>query len=101
MTSKDMWQCMNEWARQVKEGKSDDTDKVRSGGEAIILESSPVGESQSNGHAEQAVGAMKKQIKKTGSRKQLGEALLEYRNTPRVCDRLSLAQWMLGRRQGT
>ena len=56
---------------------------------------------EANGHAEQAVGAMKKLLKKTGSRRQLGEALLEYRNTPRVCDGLSPAQWMFGRRQRT
>ena len=40
---------------------------------------------------------MKKLLKRNGSRKQLGEALLEYCKTPRVCDRLSLAQWMFGR----
>ena len=34
-----------------------------SGGEAVILESSPVGESQSNGHAEQAVRAIQGQIR--------------------------------------
>merc|ERR1712116_78907 len=56
---------------------------------------------EANGHAEQAVGAMKKLLKKTGSRRQLGEALLEYRNTPRVSDRLSPAQWLFGRRQRT
>ena len=44
---------------------------------------------ESNGHAEQAVGAMKKLLKKTGSRRELGEALLEYRNAPRVGDELS------------
>ena len=56
---------------------------------------------EANGHAEQAVGAMKKLLKKTGSRRQLGEALLEYRNTPRVCDGLSPAQWMFRWRQRT
>ena len=44
---------------------------------------------------------MKKLLKKTGSGKQLGEALLEYWNTPRVCDGLSPAQWIFGRRQWT
>ena len=56
---------------------------------------------EANGHAEQAVGAMKKLLKKTGSRRQLGEALLEYRNAPRVGDELSPAQWLFGRRQRT
>ena len=56
---------------------------------------------EANGHAEQAVGAMKKLLKTTGSRRQLGEALLEYRNTPRVSDRLSPAQWLFGRHQQT
>ena len=44
---------------------------------------------------------MKKLLKKTGCRRQLGEALLEYRNTPRVGDGLSPAQWLFGRRQRT
>ena len=57
---------------------------------------------ESNGHAEQAVGAMKKLLKKTGGRrKQMGQALLEYRNAPRVGDELSPAQWLFGRRQRT
>ena len=56
---------------------------------------------EANGHAEQAVGAMKKLLKKTGSRRQLGEALLEYRDAPRVGDELSPTQWMFGRRQRT
>ena len=42
------------------------------------------------------VGAMK-----TGSRRRLGEALLEYRDTPRVGDELSPTQWLFGRRQRT
>ena len=54
-----------------------------------------------NGHAEQAVVAMKKLLKETGSRTQFGEALLEYQNTPRVCDGLSPAQWIFRRRQPT
>ena len=36
---------------------------------------------------------------KTGSRRRLGEALLEYRDAPRVGDELSPTQWMFGRRQ--
>ena len=45
---------------------------------------------EANGHAKQAVGAMKKLLKETGRRTQLGEAMLEYRNTPRICDGLKV-----------
>ena len=52
-------------------------------------------------HAEQGVGATKKLLKKTGSRRRLGKALLEYRDTPRVGDELNPAQWLFGRCQRT
>ena len=47
------------------------------------------------------LGPLKKLLNKTGSKRQLGEALLEYQNTPRVGDGLSPAQWLFGRRQRT
>ena len=59
----EMWHDINDWMRKVKEVKESGQDKLMSGGEAVILENSPVGESQSNGHAEQAVRAIQGQIR--------------------------------------
>ena len=59
----DMWTCINEWMKEIKAIKESGQDKLLSGGEAVILENSPVGESQSNGHAEQAVRAIQGQIR--------------------------------------
>ena len=54
---------------------------------------------ESNGHAESAVKEMKKLLAKTKTWPAFRKALLEWRNTPRVSDGLSPAQWALGRRQ--
>ena len=52
---------------------------------------------QSNGHAEKAIGEMKRLIAKT-EYKEFGKALLEYKNTPRI-EGLSPSLWYFGRRQ--
>ena len=54
---------------------------------------------ESNGHAESAVKEMKKLLTKTKTWKKFRKALLEWRNTPRVSDGFSPAQWAFGRRQ--
>ena len=55
---------------------------------------------QSNGHAKQAVKQIKDLLKKT-SGQDLDRAIMELRNTLRVSDGLSPAQWYLGHRQRT
>jgi len=67
----------------------------------IIHEKSSPEHHESNGHAECAVKEMKKLLEKTGSWTKFRPALLEWRNTPRVSDGFSPAQWALGRRQRT
>ena len=54
---------------------------------------------ESNGPAESAVKEMKKLLTKTKTWKKFRKALLEWRNTPRVSDGFSPAQWAFGRRQ--
>ena len=67
----------------------------------IIPEKSSAYHHESNGHAEVAVREMKHLLEKTGSWRDFQHALLEWRNTPRQHDKLSPAQWFLGRRQKT
>ena len=67
----------------------------------IVHEKSSPEHHESNGHAECAVKEMKKLLEKTGSWTKFRPALLEWRNTPRVSDGFSPAQWALGRRQRT
>ena len=66
----------------------------------IIHELSSAYHHESNGHAEVTVRDMKRLLEKTHTEKEFRRALLEYRNTPRY-DKLSPAQWILGRRQRT
>ena len=54
-----------------------------------------------NSHAEVTIREMKNLLEKTNSWKDFQHALLEWRNTPRQHDKLSPAQWFLGRRQKT
>ena len=67
----------------------------------IVHEKSSAYHHESNGHAEVAVREMKHLLEKTGSWKNFQHALLEWRNTPRQHDKLSPAQYFLGRRQKT
>jgi hypothetical protein len=72
----------------------------------IISEISSAHYPQSNGHAEAAVKAMKDLVKKCWVNGKLNydlfnDALLEWRNTPRILDGLSPSQWLYGRIQRT
>ena len=67
----------------------------------IIHEQSSAHHHESNGHAEVTVREMKHLLEKTNSWENFQHALLEWRNTPRQHDKLSPAQWFLGRRQRT
>ena len=67
----------------------------------IIHEQSSAHHHESNGHAEVTVREMKHLLEKTNSWEDFRHALLEWRNTPRQHDKLSPAQWFLGRRQKT
>ena len=68
---------------------------------SIVHELSSAYHHESNGHAEVTVREMKHLLEKTGSWKKFKKALPEWRNTPRQHDKLSPAQWFLGRRQKT
>ena len=67
----------------------------------IVHEKSSPEHHESNGHVESTVKEMKKLLEKIGTWKKFQPALTEWRNTPRVSDGFSPAQWAFGRRQRT